>query len=68
LSRRSTNELLMNEITGSPCWFTPVLRLRPLEDRVPAERTARPAVKSSLDAASGEVNQAGPQRTAAQRG
>jgi hypothetical protein len=32
LSRHSTNELLMNGITGSPCWFTPVLRLRPLEE------------------------------------
>ena len=25
---RSTKALLMNEITGSPCWFTPVLRVK----------------------------------------
>src|SRR5262245_19911015 len=28
LSRRSTNMLLTNEITGSPRWFTPVLRTK----------------------------------------
>src|SRR5262245_7435481 len=26
-SRDSTRTLLMNDITGSPCWFTPVLRM-----------------------------------------
>src|SRR5947207_14654383 len=27
-SLRSTKALLMNEITGSPCWFTPLLRTK----------------------------------------